>query len=140
MRRSGRPRRLPGAAQLRRGQKRIHRAGTEAFQIERDKFEAEGLEDGGELSRHRGMQSAVEFLARNLDAYDFAMMAHSKLAEAEGANRIFAALDHLERLSRHRAPVFDAGRKARGSRLVPDAEPGAVREFANLLLGESRRQ
>src|SRR5271163_2662952 len=131
-------RRLPGAAQLLGGQQRIHGAGAEAFQIEGDEFKAECLEDRGELGRDGWMQGALEFIACNLNADDFPMMANAELAEAEGSNRILAALDHIKRLARHRAAVFHAGREARGSGLVPDAEPGLMREFANLLLGEPR--
>ena len=40
----------------------------------------------------------------------FAVMAHAELPEAQGANGIFAPLDHFKRLAGHRASVLDARR------------------------------
>jgi hypothetical protein len=131
---------LAGAAELVRGQQRVHRSGAEAFQIEGDELEAECFEDRRELRRDCGIQSAIELLAGDLNADDVAVMADAKLAEAEGANGVLAALYYVECFARYRAAVFDARREASGSGLVPDAEAGLARKFADFLLGEARFQ
>src|SRR5579864_8929188 len=66
------------------------------------------------------------------------MMAHAELAKTEGANRVFAAFDYVERFASHRTAVLDAGREACRSWLVPYAQPGLARQFANFSLGEPR--
>ena len=84
-----------------------------------------------------GLRRTVQFLAGDLDADNVAVMAHAELAETEGANRVFTALDHVERLARHGTAVFDARGEAGGCRLVPDAQAGLACQFADVLLGES---
>src|SRR5579864_1937824 len=64
------------------------------------------------------------------------MMAHAELAKTEGANRVFAAFDYVERFASHRTAVLDARGEACRSWLVPDAQTGPARQFANFSLGE----
>src|ERR1700694_5085389 len=97
----------------------IHRAGAESFQVESDEFESEAFEHLGELAGHIGGQSAGEFFTRNLDAYDFPMMAHAELPKAHGPQRLFAPLDNTQRFGRNWAPIFQARGKTGGGWLVP---------------------
>ncbi len=99
---------LACAAKLIRRQQGVHRTGAEAFQVERDEFEAERFEDGGELGRDGGTQGTVQFFAGDLYADNVSVMAHTKLAEAESANCVFAAFDYVERFAGDGAAVFDA--------------------------------
>ena len=78
------------------------------------------------------IQSAIHFLPGDLDADDVPVMPYTELAEAESANRFFAAFDDVKRFASDRAAVFDPRGKTGRRRLVPDAKAGMreqVREF-----------
>src|SRR6202166_227999 len=68
------------------------------------------------------------------------MMAYSELSESEVANGVFAPLDYVERLTRHRAAVLDARGEAGRCRLVPNTQASPARPIANLLLRQSSLQ
>ncbi len=68
--------------QILSGQQSIHRSGTEAFEIESDKLEAQSLEDPGELRGHGGIERLLQFVAGDLNADDFPVMPHPELPEA----------------------------------------------------------
>ena len=104
------------------GKQGIHRSRTKPLQIEGDEFESQLLENRRKLGGHRRVEGSVHFPAGDLNASDIAVVTDAKLPEAERANRIFAALDHIKCFARHGAPVFDAGRKARRRRFVPDSQ------------------
>src|SRR5208282_666245 len=65
------------------------------------------------------------------------MMAHAELAEAHGSEGIFALFHDRQSLARNRAPIFNAGRKASRSGLVPDAQSSVASQGANLVLGQA---
>ena len=126
---------LTGAAKLFRGQQGVHRSGAKALQVESHELEAETFEDGGELGGDGGIERALQFLARDLNADDVSVMTDAKLAETEGANRVLAALDNAERFARDWPAILDAGRKTGGRRFIPDAQACQTSEIAIVLLG-----
>ena len=128
---------LACAAELFCGEQGIHRSGAESFQIESDELETEAFEDGRELGRHGWIQRAIHFVPGDLNADNLAVMPHAKLPEAEGSDGIFAAFDHIERFARNRTAILDARRETCRSRLVPDAKPGLLRQFTDLLFREA---
>ena len=118
---------LLGAMQLVKGQECVHRSRAESFQVEGHEFEAELLEDGRDLGGHHGVQSAGQFVAVDLNAYDLAVMADPELAKSERANRVLATLDHIQRVASDRAAVLDTRGQASGGGLVPQAQASATR-------------
>src|SRR5438046_1592671 len=100
-------------------QQSVHRARAEALQIQRDELKAESLEDTTDPRRHRGGQSTGQFVARDLDTHNVAMMAHPALAESEGVERVLSLFHDVERLAGNRTAIFDARRKASRGWLVP---------------------
>src|SRR5208337_832878 len=115
----------------------VHRAGTEAFEIERDVRESQSLEGVGELGRYLGIECTRQLVAGDLDADNVAVMPNAKLAEAHPAQCLFALFDDLQRLRRYGTPVFNARRQTRGRGLVPDAQSRESRELTNVVLSES---
>src|SRR5580700_10793711 len=137
---SGAFRALPGAAELLYRQQRIHRSGTESFQIKSDELESQGFEDCGELGCDGRIQSPFQLLPGDLDPDNVTMMPYPELPETKATNRVLATLHHVKRLARYRTAVFDAGGEAGRCWLVPDAEPGLACQFANFLLAQARLQ
>src|SRR5690349_673331 len=105
-------RKLAGfASQLFRRKKGIHGAGTETLQIKRNELEAQGFERSGECGSHSGIQSTRQLVSGYFDAHNLSVMAHTKLAEAEGTKCVFALLDRAESFPGNRTTVFDTRRK-----------------------------
>ena len=104
-------------------QQRIHGAGAKAFQVERHELEAQSLlkmtVNSAAIS---GVRARGQFLARDFDANNFAVMAHAELAETESAQRRPRPAPPLAGLRGLRAPVLDARRKAGRRGLVPDSQ------------------
>src|SRR5580658_1326304 len=126
--------------QILRRQQAVHRPGAKAFQIESHKLEAESFEYFRELPGHIGIERPLQFLASDFNADDLAVVTHAELPEPQRPQRVFTLLHHPEGLSGNRPSIFDAGREAGRSRLVPDAQAGTSREGANLFFGEARIQ
>ena len=78
------------------------------FHIEGHKLESQSLEDAGKLRRHLGGQRPRQFFARNFDADNISVMPDPVLPEAQSAQSVFTLLDHLKRLARDLASIFDA--------------------------------
>ena len=57
--------------------------------------------------RHKFAQGAGQFVASDLDPYNFSMMAHAELPEPESTQRVFASLDHSQCLGRDLSSIFD---------------------------------
>src|SRR5215467_9977224 len=115
---------------------RVHRAGAEAFGIQRDKGESQGLEDAGELSKHRLRQGAPQLFLGNLNPGYVAVMANANLPETQGAQRVFTLLHGGKCLGGYGPAILDAGREASGGWLVPDTETGLPSQVADVGLGQ----
>src|ERR1700686_2333392 len=76
------------AEQLLSRQQCVHRAGTEAFQIESHKLEAKRFKNSRELRRHRGIERLLQLLARDFNADDFSMVTHPALPETQPAQGV----------------------------------------------------
>src|ERR1700690_2223584 len=70
-------------------QKRVHRAGPEALEVESHELEAQSLEDARKFGGHLRTQCTTQFLARNFDTDDVSMMTNPNLEEAESVQSIF---------------------------------------------------
>src|ERR1700684_2410761 len=122
--------------QIFRGEKRVHGSGTEALQIEGYKLESQCFENASELRGHGGIKSPRQLLACDFNANDFSMMADTELAETQIAEGVFAPFYNRESFARNRAAVLDAGGKAGGCGLVPDAQASGAGESADFVFGE----
>jgi hypothetical protein len=80
------------AKQVFRTEQSVHGSGPETFQIEGDELEAQRFENAGELGRHGRIESTRQFLARDFDANDLAVMTDAELAKTEGTQSIFTFL------------------------------------------------
>src|ERR1700692_2496226 len=96
----------------------------------------ECLEHGLELGCHVGGEGAGKFFAGNFDADYVSVMTNAKLPEAHPAQCVFALLDDVEGFASDSAAILDTRRKASGRGLIPDAQLGALRQFADLRLGQ----
>src|SRR6266567_1629426 len=89
-------------------QQRVHRPGTKALEIKRDKFESQRLENSAELAGHLSGHGMRHFFLRDLDARNVTMMTHPKLTKAEPPKRILTLLDHTQCFDCHRAAILDS--------------------------------
>src|SRR5690349_5127765 len=95
-----------------------------SFQIERDVFESQLLEDHRELSCHFECERARQLVFGDLDAHNLPVKPYAKLPEAERLDLLFSLLHRLDVLDRHGRPVGNSGTKARRRRAVPRRQPG----------------
>lgn len=128
---------LARAAELIGRQQRIHRTGTETFQIKGDELESKLLEDGCELRGHGRVQSPLQFLPVDFNPDNIAVMSYSELPEAKRANSVLTPFDHVERLARDGPSVFDPRRKACRRGFIPHAQPRFTSHLPDVLLGQS---
>jgi hypothetical protein len=89
-------------------------------------------------AEHFHRQGARQLGARDLDTGKLAVMAHTKFAEAELAQTLFAALDLAEHFPVHGAAIFDARAQAWCRGTVPECVSGHPGECADLLFRQAR--
>jgi len=89
-------------------------------------------------SRHVGGQARGSSSGQSR-CVDFAVMAHAQLAEAQGAQRVFAALDHAQ-CFRVTARPYSMREKDRRRRFIPHPQIRCLAnaEFSALVSGSSR--
>src|SRR6266481_1669179 len=93
----------------------VQRALAIAFQVQGNIGEARSFESLRDTCGHFRGKGARHFFLSDFDARELVVQAHAELAEAEVAQRRFAALDQAEALGGDFRAIGDARSEARGS-------------------------
>src|SRR5258708_22563573 len=119
------------------GQNGVHGTRPEALGIERDIGKAQRFEDARELREHFHVQRLFQLIARDLNPSNLAVMAYTELLETQSAQGVLAFFHGSQRFTGDRASILDPRRRTRGSRLLPEAQPGLARQLPDIALGQS---
>jgi hypothetical protein len=118
------------------GENRIHAAGAISLGIEGDVEKAEWTQCRRDAVESFKRKSAWQFLARDLDAGEIAVMANANLPEAKIMESFLGLFNLGEIFWGNGTAVLDARCKTGRSRFVPELESRFVGELADLRFGE----